>query len=112
MDAKSLKLLVGRNIKRLRNERNLTQQMLAESIGISPKQIASIECGNSYPRPETLCKLCDILDVPPSYFYQKEEDVAAEKKRIAKYLMDIQSRIDMIMSESANYALEMDEESN
>ena len=40
-------LTIGRNIKRLREEQNITQQMLAEKISISFQAVSKWETGGS-----------------------------------------------------------------
>ena len=54
-------LLIGENIKRLRRERNLTQEEMAAHLGISFQSISKWERGDGYP---------DIAMLPPlaNYF--------------------------------------------
>lgn len=42
-----MKLLIGENIKRLRRERDLTQEELAEQLGVSFQSISRWETGVS-----------------------------------------------------------------
>jgi transcriptional regulator with XRE-family HTH domain len=44
---------------------HLTQEKLAELIGISRNQMSNIECGNNKLSYKTLRKLCDALDICP-----------------------------------------------
>lgn len=54
----------GKNmIKEYRIKRNITQEQLAEIIGISPRQIQRIENNQSQPSLETLKKLIKILAI-------------------------------------------------
>ena len=39
----------GRNVARLRSQRNLTQEQLAEKVGVSPRYLRSVEAGEYYP---------------------------------------------------------------
>lgn len=39
----------GRNVARLRSGRDLTQEELAEKIGVSPRYLRSVEAGEYYP---------------------------------------------------------------
>ena len=50
-------------IKEYRIKRNITQEQLAEIIGISPRQIQRIENNQSQPSLETLKKLIKILAI-------------------------------------------------
>ena len=54
---------LGKFIASLRNEKNLTQEELAEKLYIDKRKISRWECGNSIPEFEMLIKLSEILDV-------------------------------------------------
>lgn len=66
------KKLVGRRIKELRKLRKLSQEKLAEMVGIAPRHLSSIETGRNFPSFVTLDKimiclkidLIDIVDCP------------------------------------------------
>ena len=45
----SLRKRFGKNVARLRSARNLTQEQLAEKIGVSPRYFRSVEAGEYYP---------------------------------------------------------------
>jgi len=49
-----LKKQLGKKIQLIRKSRNLTQDELAEKIGIDTKSVSKIENGISYPEAETL----------------------------------------------------------
>lgn len=57
--------LIAERIKHFRESANLTQEKLAELIGISRNQMSNIECGNNKLSYKTLRKLCDALDICP-----------------------------------------------
>ena len=59
----TLKQNLGQKIQSLRKERKLTQEALAEIVGIDPKNISKIENGNNYPSPETLSGIASALRV-------------------------------------------------
>ena len=48
-----------------RSEKNLTQQQLADAIGITPSQISRYESGQAKPRKTVLIKLAKALGVEP-----------------------------------------------
>ncbi len=54
---------LGKFIASLRNEKNLTQEELAEILFIDKRKISRWECGTSIPEFEMLIKLSEILDV-------------------------------------------------
>lgn len=54
---------LGLNIKKLRNQRNLTQQQLADKIGIGLNFMGKIEVAFSKPSMDTIIKIADALNV-------------------------------------------------
>lgn len=54
---------LGERIKKLRKERELTQEALAKAVGISRIQMTRIETDLSKPGLETLMRLADVLGV-------------------------------------------------
>ena len=47
----------------MRKEQNLTQQDLAEKLGISNKTISKWECGNGMPDYAVMESLCSVLNI-------------------------------------------------
>lgn len=54
---------IGRNIKLLREERNLSQTQLAKKLWIDRTSLAGYEIGKRIPDIFMLCKIADIFDV-------------------------------------------------
>ena len=54
---------LGKFLANLRNEKNLTQEELAEKLFIDKRKISRWECGTSTPEFDMLIKLSEILDV-------------------------------------------------
>ena len=59
----ALKHDLGQKIQKLRKERKITQEHLAEIVGIDPKNISRIENGNNYPTAENLTSIAAALEV-------------------------------------------------
>lgn len=55
--------LIGARIKEHRQRRNLTQEMLAELIEMSPGYISLIETGKKKASLETLLAICRVLSI-------------------------------------------------
>ena len=53
---------IGKRIQTKRQERNITQEKLAEQVGISVVYLSKIENGRVYPTLETLSNICTELD--------------------------------------------------
>lgn len=52
----------GRNIQRIRKQRGLTQEQLAEAIGVTSNTVSRLECGALYPALDTVIALCNALN--------------------------------------------------
>lgn len=61
---------VGKRIRRRRRLLGLTQQQLAESIGIRFQQIQKYECGSNRVIASRLYELAMGMSVPVSYFFE------------------------------------------
>lgn len=55
--------IIGRNLRRLRDERGFSQYTLADASGVSRQTIAHIELGQTIPRVDTLQELAATLHV-------------------------------------------------
>ena len=67
---------IGSNIRRLRRERHMTQEGLAEAAGLSLKMIQKLEVGQKGFRMETIIKIALTLDV--------SLDVLADMRKVDK----------------------------
>jgi transcriptional regulator with XRE-family HTH domain len=61
---------IGKRLRRRRRLLGLTQQQLAESVGIRFQQIQKYECGANRVSASRLFELSQSLDVPAQYFYE------------------------------------------
>jgi len=57
---------IGKNIKKIREQRHLTQEVLAEKSGISQDYLGKIEVCINRPGLKTIFKLSKALEVEPS----------------------------------------------
>lgn len=58
-----IKELTGQRIKELRHSMKMSQEALAEKVGISSKYLSSIERGKENPTFDTFINLCNALNV-------------------------------------------------
>lgn len=58
---------MGRRIKLRRKELGITQEKLAESLGVSPNHLSGIETGVQNPSICFFVDLCETLKVTPDY---------------------------------------------
>jgi transcriptional regulator with XRE-family HTH domain len=92
------KELLGARIREIRKERQLSQERLAEKVGVEPKQISRIEGSKSSPSMETLeaiarelqVEMKDLLD----YQHLKgDEPIEDQALRILRMMDDKTKRL-------------------
>lgn len=80
---------IGKILQRLIKQKGLTQSKLAEEIGKTPTALSQIINGKYHPNPETLDKICKVLEVPPAIVYFlsiSENDIPEEKRALYKMI--------------------------
>ncbi len=58
-----IKETFGRNLKRLRKEKHLTQEQLAEKVNMNSRQISKIETGEHFPTWKNIENICKALEI-------------------------------------------------
>ena len=71
----NMRKLVGRNVKRVRQEKGLTQEQLAELSGFSQQYISGLEQGRRNPTVVSLYELATALGVSHMELMRSAEDV-------------------------------------
>ncbi len=91
-------LHVGKRLRRRRRLLGLTQQQLAESVGIRFQQIQKYECGANRVSASRLFELAESLDVPVQYFYEglSQRDEAANEGALAADILSQKETVDLI----------------
>ena len=79
---KSIKGLLGKRIKELRQSKHLSQQELAEQIGIDQRNLSNIECGNTFPS-KSLTRLAAALNIDLQELFDFEPYNTDETRMIA-----------------------------
>lgn len=74
---------IGEKIKRRRRELGISQENLAETLGVTYQQVQRYENGANKLNVENLQVIADVLSVPVSYFFEAEKaSMIAEKPSI------------------------------
>lgn len=60
--------LIGIRIMQRRKTLGLSQEELAEQVGLSKNHISNIECGKSMPTTRFILNICNILGGTPDYY--------------------------------------------
>lgn len=69
-----VKLNFGKQIKKFRQQKGLSQEELAEKLDISQQTLSKIECGKNFLTAETLEKIPSVLGVNICELFKFEED--------------------------------------
>lgn len=64
-----IKKALGKKIKEKRLNLDMTQEQLAEKIGISPKSLSQIELGNNFVSAQNLEAICMALNTEPKSLF-------------------------------------------
>lgn len=64
------RVVVGRNVRRLRQQKNLTQEQLAFEARLDLTYVGGIERGRRNPSLLVMARLAAVLDVSPSDLFQ------------------------------------------
>ncbi len=71
--AMDLKEVVAANLRRFRHDKDMTQEDLADRVGLSSRYIGSVERGDASPSVTVLGKLANALGVEPSVLVTKRK---------------------------------------
>jgi transcriptional regulator with XRE-family HTH domain len=79
--ADDIDLHIGKRLRRRRRLLGLTQQQVAEGVGIRFQQIQKYECGANRISAARLWQLAQVLEVPVSYFYDGLVETPLRRER-------------------------------
>lgn len=65
--------IVARNLRRVRQERGLTQEELAHHVGINRNYVGMIERGENSPTVEMIERLSKVLQIDPAVLFKREK---------------------------------------
>ncbi len=77
-------------IKKLRRDRDMTQEALAEALSVSPQAVSRWECGDAMPDISLFPALCNLFDVTADYLLgidlsRKEAKINEIRERAFEY---------------------------
>ena len=73
MEVRWARMSIGDEIKRKRSEKNLTQDKLAEKIGVSRNYISDLENDRYVPSVKTLSKIASVLQMDLNFLLEMSE---------------------------------------
>ena len=76
-------------IVELRKQKGLSQEELAEQLGVSRQAVSRWELGQTLPDIPNLLQLCELFGVSADYLVRDEEQVAAKSDQSAKTIVKL-----------------------
>ncbi len=92
---------LGKKIKRMRLNRGLTQEQLAEAIDISQRTLSGIEIGENFVTAETLDKIVKALNTTTEELFatthlKEESELVEEIQKSIKYIAKNPIKLDIL----------------
>ena len=85
---------IGERIKKRRRELKMSQEELAETLGVTYQQVQRYENGMNKLNVENVQTVADALNMPVSYFYEAEKEKALMiAERPASYFSSDEGRL-------------------
>ncbi len=91
-----LKKELGKNIQKYRKLNKITQEKLAELVGIEINSISSIETGKYFPSPDNLVRIANALNIDISTLFCFKEDLSC-----LDYIKEIENNIKLLSSDKS-----------
>lgn len=90
----SLEKTVIDNIKRIRKEKGITQEQLAEACNTATSYIGLMEIYKNVPKLSTIERIAFALDVEPQVLFQSNSLDSDTRKKITKIKNDVISSVE------------------
>lgn len=70
----------GERLKQAREEAGMSQEALAEALGVVRRTVAGYEAGTKSPRLDRLPRISEVLRKPPGWFLPRAAELTAEAR--------------------------------
>ena len=80
---------IGKFISECRREKQITQEQLAEQLGITSKSVSKWETGNCLPDASKYKPLCEILGITINELFSGERLNSETENEVKDYLLDL-----------------------
>ncbi len=98
---------IGKRIKKLRNDKGMTQLELANLLFVTDKTISSFECNRTMPSLDMIVSLSEVLDTTSTYLlYGNVERLDIETEIKIKLTDDEYEKIRLLMQKEARFVNE------
>lgn len=81
---------LANNLRKIRKENNLSQEQLAEKLGVSRQSVSKWESEQAYPEMEKMIQICDLFDITMDELLNQNvsavNEAKEEKTNLAKHI--------------------------
>jgi transcriptional regulator with XRE-family HTH domain len=105
MDGQEIKAALGKNIKLVRNQRQYSQELLAEKAGISITFLSNIERGLKFPKPAILAQIANSLGVEISELFKTNSPLNIAPIVVRNDSKKMLERLSKVMTRKVNIAV-------
>ena len=99
MDGKTIKAILGKNVKFIRTQKGLTQAILAEKADISVIFLSSIERGTKYPKADILGRIAKVLEVEAFELFKGDLVPYDNKKLVTRLSKDVKAKLNTALDD-------------
>ena len=85
-------MILSEKIKELRLEREMTQEELADRIGVARWSVTQYENGNRIPRKSTVKKIAAVFGISPEILSNDESELHTDDEIIERYGVSIKEK--------------------
>ena len=96
----SLEKTVIDNIKRIRKEKGMTQEQLAEACDTATSYIGLMEIYKNVPKLSTIERIANALEVEPHILFQKNEKDAMTERKIKTIKTNVMQSVETALIRS------------
>lgn len=90
VEKESIPQLFGRNVRKYRKARGLTQEQLSEKLEISQKHLSIIETGTQFASASLIGRISEVLEVSPGdLFGGSSDEVLREIRRTGDLILSM-----------------------
>ena len=94
LDSETIKNNLGIKLKDLRVDKGITQEQLAEFLGLQPHTITKIETGRAFISSNVLAKICNFFQIEPYVLFLKKHQTYTPEE--LNHISEINSKLNKI----------------
>lgn len=79
-----IKKILGKNVKRLRAKKKLTQEALAEASDLQPQMIRNLESALNFVSADSLANITEALKVNPMHLFSPFDEISTKDGDVLK----------------------------